>query len=156
MKRGVRACGNHRVMGDHEDGLANLSDKFLDGRDDFVSAPAVQVPSRLVAEKKCRVGDDGAGDGNALLLTAGELARIMVHAVGKPYDTESGVHMLAALRGGKLGQQQWKLDVLKRGERGNKLVHVEKETHVAGGPVRELAAGHVDYFVGVNRDRPAC
>src|SRR5260370_32351301 len=139
MKRGVRACGNHRVMGDHEDGLAELSDKFLDDRHDFGSAPAVQVPSRLVAEKKCRVGDDGAGDGNALLLTAGELARIMVHAVGKPYDTESGVHMLAALRGGKLGQKQWKLDVLKRGAHRNQVVHLENQTHVAGAPVGEIS-----------------
>src|SRR5260370_39745027 len=92
MKRGVRACGNHRVMGDHEDGLAELSDKFLDDRHDFVSAPAVQVPSRLVAEKKCRVGGDGAGDGNAWPLTARELARIMVHADGKPYATAGGAH----------------------------------------------------------------
>ena len=50
-----------------------------------ISSPrlAVEVAGRLVAQEQRRVGDDGAGDADALLLAAGERARIMLARGGK-------------------------------------------------------------------------
>ena len=41
----------------------------------------VEVTRRLVGEEDERIAGDGAGDGDALLLTAGELRGIVLHAV---------------------------------------------------------------------------
>ena len=38
---------------------------------DFVAGFSVEVARRLVAEQQSRVGDDGAGDADALLFAAG-------------------------------------------------------------------------------------
>ena len=48
-----------------------------------ISSPdfAIQIAGRFVAQEQCRVGDDGAGDADALLLTARELPRVMVRRV---------------------------------------------------------------------------
>ena len=49
-----------------------------------LGAIAVEVAGGLVGDDERRVGDDGAGDGDALLLAAGEFERIVLHAVGRP------------------------------------------------------------------------
>ena len=128
---------------------------------DFIGAFAVEVAGRFVAEKEGWVGDDGAGNGDTLFLSAGELAGIVVHALGETDDAESGFDVLAAFGLGELGEQQRQLDVLKGGEHGNQVVHLEDEADVARAPLGELAGGHVGDFVagdgdaaGVGTSRP--
>ena len=58
--------------------LLCLLHQFLDQLHDFVGALAVQVAGGLVAKEKRGIGNDGAGDGHALLLPAGKLAREMI------------------------------------------------------------------------------
>ena len=41
--------------------------------------------------------DDGARDGHALLLSAGELARVVVHAIFEPDHAQRGLRALLAL-----------------------------------------------------------
>ena len=60
---------NQRIVRDHQDGLVVLADQFLDQRHDFIGALAVEVTRRLVAKEKSRVRDNGACDGDALLLS---------------------------------------------------------------------------------------
>ena len=119
---------------------------------DFVGALAVQVAGRLVAEQESRVGDDGAGNGDALLLSAGELARIMIHALGEADDAERGFNVLAPLGFGELGEEQRQLDVLKGREHGDEVVHLEDEADVACAPLGELTGGHVRDFVASDGD----
>ena len=45
--------------------------------DNRFAGAAVQVSGRLIREDQPRLGDNGAGQRNALLLAAGKLARIM-------------------------------------------------------------------------------
>src|SRR6266403_1792635 len=115
----------------------------MDQLHDFIGAFAVQVAGGLVAEEKGWVGDDGAGDGYTLLLSAGELARIVVHAVGEADDAERGFDVLAAIGSRELGEQKRELDVLESGEDRDKVVHLKDETDVTGAPLGELVAGHV-------------
>ena len=79
----VGIAGHFRFMGDHDDGDA----LFLVERDeqvhDLVAALAVEVAGRLVGEQYQRAGDDGAGDGHALLLAARQLGRRVMFPSGQ-------------------------------------------------------------------------
>ena len=75
-----------RIVRHHDDRLAVLAVERLQQVEDLVAGLAVEVAGRLVAEQQRRVGDDGAGDADALLLAARELARVVVGAVGQADD----------------------------------------------------------------------
>src|SRR5260370_26777246 len=75
-----------------------------------------------------------------------------MHAVGQIDDAQCGFHVLATLRLREFGQQQRQLDVLKRSEHWNEVVHLENKTNMAGAPLRQLTAGQVRNFVAVDGD----
>src|SRR5580704_956013 len=134
MKSGAGASSDQRIVGHHEDGLGIFADQFFDESHDFIGAFAVEVAGRFVAEQKGWIGDDGASDGYALFLSAGELTGKVVHAIGEADDGESGFNVLAALGLGELGEQEWEFDVLKRVQDGNEVVHLENEADVTRAP----------------------
>src|SRR5260370_5235373 len=122
----------------------------MDQLHDFSGAVAGQVAGGLVEEEKVWVGDDGAGNGDALFLSTGELARVVVHAIREADDAKRGFDMLAAIGFRELGEQKRELDVLESGEDRNKVVHLKDEADVARTPLRELVAGHVSNLVAGN------
>ena len=81
MDGAAGAGGGVGIVGDHDDGLAVLLVERLEQREDFVAGLAVEVAGGFVAEQDVGIGDDGAGDADALLLAAGERARVMLRAV---------------------------------------------------------------------------
>ena len=50
----------------------------------------VEVAGRLVGEQQRRIGDDGAGDRDALFLSARELTRVVLVAIAQADDAERG------------------------------------------------------------------
>ena len=78
-----------------------------------------------------RVVDDGARDGDALLLTARELARVVVHAVLEADHAQRRLRALLALGREQLGEQERQLDVLERGEHRHQVVRLEDEADVS-------------------------
>src|SRR5213079_1455018 len=124
MQCGVCTRGNNRVMRDHQNRFIVLADQLIDEGHDFIGALAVQVAGGLVAEQEGGVGNYGASDSAALLLSAGELTGVVMHAIGQIDDAKSGFDVLAAIRFGQLGQEKRKLDVLIGGEHGNEVVHL--------------------------------
>ena len=68
-RRGVR------VVRDHHDRLAELVDRLAQQRQHLLAGARVEVAGRLVGEQDGRARDERAGDGDALLLAAGELGR---------------------------------------------------------------------------------
>ena len=78
-----------RIVRDHDDRLAVLAVERLQQIQDLVAGLAIEVAGRLVAEQQRRIGDDGAGDADALFLAAGELARIVVRPVGEADDASA-------------------------------------------------------------------
>ena len=95
----VRACSAAlRVVRDHDDRLAELAVQPVEQAQDLLAGRAVEVAGRLVGDDQRRVGDDRARDRDALLLAAGELVRIVVHAVGQARRASSAAsHVLAPL-----------------------------------------------------------
>ena len=68
-----RAAGREGgVVGDHDDGLAGVGD-HLEDLGDFFAVGAIEVAGRFVGENHPRLIGECAGDGDALLLAAGEL-----------------------------------------------------------------------------------
>src|SRR5450432_2245388 len=143
MKGDICAISHLRIVRHHQHCLLILLHQGQDKSHDFVSALAIQVACGFVAQQERWVGNDGAGNGHALFLSTGKLAREVIHAVRQSNDAKGGLHVLAALGLGKLGEQQWELNILECRKHRNEVVHLEDKTDVAGAPLREIAAGHM-------------
>ena len=63
-------------MGHHDDGRP-LAVQFAEQAHHLLAVLGIQVSRRLVGQNQLRTGHDGTGDGRALLLSSGNLARIM-------------------------------------------------------------------------------
>src|SRR5438445_6843070 len=154
MEDDARALRGERVVGDHQRGLSVISHEAVQEIQDLVGALAVEVAGGLVAEQKRRIGHDRARDADALLLSAGELSRIVMHPVAQPHDRQRRLDVTPALRLRQAGQQERQLRVLEGGEHGDQVVHLEDEPHVARSPGRQLAGGHVGDLVPRHDDAP--
>ena len=77
VRRGVR------IVGDHHDRLPVLADGAAHEVEDLGAGPGVEVAGRLVGEDHVGPGVERAGDGDALLLAAGQLARAVAQPIGE-------------------------------------------------------------------------
>ena len=98
----------------------------------------VEISGGLVRDDDVRVGDDRAGDGDPLLLTAGELRRQMPRAIRKSNEIERCGDNLPAAAGGNGRQQQRKFDVLRGRQHRNEVESLENESDVLISPIRQL------------------
>ncbi len=88
VKRPPGAIGGVRIVGDHHDRLAVIAVERLQQIEDLVAGLAIEIAGRLVAEQQRRIGDDGARDADALLLSARQLTRVVVRAIGEADDLQ--------------------------------------------------------------------
>src|SRR6202023_968605 len=95
----------------------------------------VEVAGRLVGEDQVRIGDQRAGDGDALLLSSGELHGPVVDAVAKANLVERLQRKVAPI--GSVSVQKRELDVPPRGELRQQLKLLEDKTDPAVANVRE-------------------
>ena len=66
--------------------------------EDFIARLAVEIAGRLVAQQDARIGDDRARDADALFLAAGQLARLVLRAIGESDQRERRGRALCPLR----------------------------------------------------------
>ena len=97
MQRAPGAIGGVRIVRDHHDGLAVVAVERLQQIENLVAGLAIEIAGRLVAQQQRRVGDDGAGDADALLLAAGQLPRVVLRAIGEADDLQRDRRALAPL-----------------------------------------------------------
>ena len=69
----------------HDDDRDAQSVQILEHPQDLFAGARVEVSGRLVGEQERRTIDERPRDGHALLLTAGHLARLVVHALAKSH-----------------------------------------------------------------------
>ena len=98
-------------MGDHDDGLAVLAIECLEERKDFVTGFPVEIARRLIAEEDGGVGDDGAGDADALLFATRQLTWMVSGSVGKADDLQCDGDMLTSLGFGQGREQERQFDI---------------------------------------------
>ena len=101
----------------------------------------VEVSGRLVGEDDVGVHGQGAGDGDALHLAAGELGRLVLHAVARPTRASSSAHALAPLPGRHAAEQQRQLHVLVGRDLRQQIEVLEDEADAAVADLGELVAG---------------
>ncbi len=90
--------------------------------------------------------DDGAGDADALFLTAGKLARIVIGSIQQAHRLQGDFGAFLPL-GARHGQQeQWQLDVFVRGENGNQVVRLKDVADVGRAPLGEFGPGEFGDF----------
>ena len=99
MQRPARAIGGVRIVRHHHDGLAVVGIQRLQQLEHLVAGLAIEIARRLVAKQQRRIGDDGPCDADALLLSAGELARIVFRPVRQPdhFECDAGPFQPLAL-----------------------------------------------------------
>ena len=101
--------------------------ELLEERQDVVRALAIEIAGGLVGDDDLRVVHDGARDRDALLLPAGELPRVVAHAVFEADDAERGLRARFVARPETLREEERQLHVLDRGEHGHQVVGLEDE-----------------------------
>ena len=75
--------GNRLTVGDKKDGGFFFASEASDEFDDGVTGGGVEITGGFIGEKDGGLVDEGAGDGGALKLSAGELVGAVVGAIGE-------------------------------------------------------------------------
>src|SRR5471030_3101647 len=140
----VGVTGVARVVRHHADRGAGAVQLAEEVHDRFAAA-RVEVAGRLVREQDERLAGDGARHGDALLLTARELAGQMLRAMRHPDALERRFDALLALGGlhAAIGERQ--LDVLEHRQVADQVEALEDEPDLAvahAGALRGRELGH--------------
>ena len=75
--------GDLGIVGDEDEGGAGALVVLKQEVENHAAVGGVEVAGGLVGHDDGRLDDEGAGDGDALLLAAGELDGVVVHALGE-------------------------------------------------------------------------
>ena len=72
------------IVGHHDDG-SSLAVKAVEDGEDLQPAPAIQIPGGFIRQEYLRIVDECSGDGDPLLLSAGQFVRSIVDSVLKAH-----------------------------------------------------------------------
>src|SRR6185437_5466844 len=136
MNRAVGVRGVPWIVRDHADRRA-AAVQLAEQLHHRFAVRRVEVTRRLVGEEDQWIAGDGAGDGDALLLTAGELCRVVLHAVAHANALEGVGDALLALGGRHAAVGERKLDVLVDGQIADQVERLEDEADL---PVADAGA----------------
>src|SRR5437867_707540 len=115
------------VVRDHDDRLVKLAIELCKQEQDFFRRFGVQVAGRFIRHQNRRVGDNGTRDGDALLLPARKLPRIMFHAVCQTDRLQRGFDVRLAFGFAQMRQEQGQFDIFTCGQNGNQIVKLKQD-----------------------------
>ena len=130
-------------MGDDDDGAVGGAGDVAEQIEDDLAVVGVERGGGLIADDQRRLVDQGAGDGDALLLAAGEFARAFAPARADAHGFEHGPGAGDGRFGGQALDQQRHGDIFRGGDGGDQVELLENEADVIGAEPRELAAGQL-------------
>lgn len=87
------------VVGDHQDGPAVLASQLLEHGDSLTAGLLVQRGSRLVGQDQLGLVDQAAGDGDSLLLSAGQGVGLVVDPLAESEPGQQPLDLLLGLAG---------------------------------------------------------
>ena len=130
------------VVSDHADGGA-VAVQVAQQLHDRFAVFGVQVSGGLVSHQDERIADQGAGHGDTLLLTAGELRGIVAEAMSHADALERVLHFLLALAGASAAIGERQLDVFVDGEIADQVEGLKDEANLAIANARAFADGEL-------------
>ncbi|GAA5017727.1 hypothetical protein GCM10025734_68890 [Kitasatospora paranensis] len=145
------------LVGDQQHGEAELAVEVAQQGQDRPGGLRVEGAGGLVGEQHLGVAGQGAGDADALLLAAGELAGVAAGPVGEADQVEQFGGLAAALGAVQADDLQRQFDVLLGGARGEQVEVLEDHADPAAGLAQfasgaVLAAGQRGQFDAVHGD----
>src|SRR5262245_55897273 len=99
MKTSIGVGRNVGIVSYHDDRDSLRLIQLLKDSHDLETCPRVQGSRRLVRKKNARIVDQSSRDGDALLLSAGELAGLMVSALTKANSKQSSFRSIVPVAG---------------------------------------------------------
>ena len=133
---------------------ALLNDEVVEQAEDADGGGRVEFAGGFVGEDQGgRVGQ-GAGDGDALLLAAGEFVGAVPSASGESDRFEQFVGAASALADAGSGDAQREFDVLVGREQRQQSEGLEDEADAVASELGELALGVLGDVLAVDRDVP--
>ncbi len=130
-----------RFVGDHQHGQLALPVEAGDQLHHFMAAGRIQVAGGFVGQQHPGFGDDGPGDGDALLLAAGKFARGMVLPAGKPNCLQGLPGAVPPLGVGHPAIDQGQLHIFQGRGPVQQIESLEDETQDSGGGARPVGRG---------------
>jgi hypothetical protein len=111
---------------------------------------AVEVAGWFIGNEEFGVVHDGAGDGDALFLSAGEFGGAVMRAIGESDQIEGGIDAGPAFGPGERDEQKREFDILEGRENGNEMIELENVADVTGAPLGETGPGEAGHIVSVD------
>jgi hypothetical protein len=128
----ARIFDQRAVMGGDQHGRSQPVE-FAEQSDQSLADFRIDIAGRLVGEKQIGTGDDGARDGDTLLLAAGQRGGSGVQAVGEPHPAQQFFHVLGVIVGTAAGEPQGQRDIVE----GRKMI---EQPESPGTPPRSAAS----------------
>jgi hypothetical protein len=136
------AGGDVEVVGHQHDGDALLAVEPLEQRHHLLAGAGVEVAGGLVGEQHLRLAHQGAGDGDPLLLTAGQLVRPVVEAVAHAHPLQGRLRAPPSLPPARTPVHQGHPDVVEGAGAGQQLEGLEDEADGAVAQLGQLVLAH--------------
>ena len=149
--------GGLGVVGDHEDGLVELATGFAEHLKDGVGVFGVEVAGGFVGEDDGGTVDEGAGDGDSLLLAAGELVGAVVESALDAEHVGEVIQegLVEFSPGGRAesGDVVGDFNVAHGREGGEKVEALEDEADLGAAHSGALGVGEFGEVCAVDEDR---
>ena len=137
MNGTIGIAGIAGVVGHHADGGAAAM-QFAKQIHDLLAILRIEVSSRLIGEQNGRIAGQSAGHRDALLLTAGELRRVVLDAVRHADALQRFMNLLLALRRAHAAIGERELDVFVDIQIADEVEGLENEADLAVADARAL------------------
>src|SRR5215467_702030 len=121
----VGVAGGRGVVGDHDDGLAELAHAAAEQVQHLRTGPGIEVAGGLVGEDDLRAAGQCPRDGDALLLPAGQFRGAVPQPRAQAHRVHDGAEPGPVGRAARDVQREG--DVVRRGEGGQQVVGLEHE-----------------------------
>ncbi|KAG1554821.1 hypothetical protein G6F50_012938 [Rhizopus delemar] len=134
--------GHAHVMGDDDDGVA-FGMQLTEDRHHFLAGFRVECAGRFIGQDHLATIHQRARDRYALLLAAGQLARLVVHAVTQAQPLQQLLGTRVAHRAGAAGVYRWHFHVAARIQIAQQVVALEDETEMLAAQPRQRIRRHL-------------
>ena len=124
----VGGGGNFGAVGDEDDGGFLLAGEPGDEFDDGGAGGGVEVARRFIGKENGGLMNEGAGEGGALKLAAGELVGSMMGPVGESDGGQQFLGTLAGLSVDSAGKEEGEKNVFLDGEGGKEMKKLENKS----------------------------